>query len=62
MTEIEKLEEFLATKSKNTAISYRRQYKVLTELLDKDVNTTAEKIIILALSDLLRFAIQHRLL
>ena len=48
MTEIEKLEEFLATKSKNTAISYRRQYKILSELLDKDVNTTGEKIIVMA--------------
>ena len=48
MTEIEKLEEFLATKSKNTATSYRRQYKILSELLDKDVNTTGEKIIIMA--------------
>jgi hypothetical protein len=48
MTEIEKLEEFLATKSKNTAVSYRRQYKVLLDLLDRDINSSGEKVIILA--------------
>ena len=48
MAEIEKLEQFLTTKSKNTAVSYRRQYKVLLNLLDRDVNTTGEKVIILA--------------
>ena len=48
MTEIEKLDEFLTTKSKNTAVSYRRQYKNLRELLDRDINVTGEKLILLA--------------
>lgn len=47
MTEIEKLEEFLTTKSKNTAVSYRRQYQNLRILLDRDINLTGEKVIIL---------------
>jgi len=48
MTEIEKLDEFLTTKSKNTAVSYRRQYKNLLDLIDRDINVTGEKVIILA--------------
>jgi len=48
MSELEQLETFVSTKSKNTAINYIRQYKKLTELIDKDVNTTGEKIILLA--------------
>lgn len=48
MTEIEKLDDFLTTKSKNTAVSYKRQYKNLRLLLDRDINLTGEKVIILA--------------
>lgn len=48
MSELEQLQTFLSTKSKNTGINYIRQYKKLTELIDKDINTTGEKIILLA--------------
>ena len=48
MSELDKLEEYLATKTINTAKSYRLQYRKLLELLDKDVNTSGEKNIILA--------------
>ena len=48
MSELERLETFLSTKSKNTAINYIRQYKKLTELIDKDINTSGEKVILLA--------------
>jgi len=48
MSELEHLETFLQNKSKNTVVNYRRQYKKLRELLDKDISTTGEKIILLA--------------
>ena len=48
MSELEHLETFLQNKSKNTVVNYRRQYKKLRDLLDKDINTTGEKIILLA--------------
>lgn len=48
MSELEHLETFLQNKSKNTIVNYRRQYKKLRELLDKDISTTGEKIILLA--------------
>ncbi len=48
MAELQKLEEFVSTKSKNTATNYIRQYKKLLDMLDRDVNTSGEKNIILA--------------
>jgi len=48
MAELDKLEEWLSTKTLNTAKSYRLQYKKILELLDKDVNSSGEKNIILA--------------
>lgn len=48
MSELEHLETFLQNKSKNTVVNYRRQYKKLYDLLDKDIHTTGEKIILLA--------------
>lgn len=48
MAELDKLEEWLSTKTVNTAKTYRLQYKKILELLDKDVNSSGEKNIILA--------------
>ena len=48
MSELEHLETFLQNKSKNTVVNYRRQYKKLRDLLDKDIHTTGEKIVLLA--------------
>tara|TARA_R100001198_G_scaffold89736_1_gene66428 strand:+ start:29 stop:865 length:837 start_codon:yes stop_codon:yes gene_type:complete len=48
MSELEHLETFLQNKSKNTVVNYRRQYKKLRDLLDKDISTTGEKIVLLA--------------
>jgi len=47
MTEVEKLEEYLSTKTINTVKAYKLQYKKLLDLLDRDVNTSGEKNIIL---------------
>jgi len=48
MTELDKLEEYLSTKTINTSKSYKLQYKKLLDLLDRDINTSGEKNIILA--------------
>ena len=47
MTEVEKLEEYLSNKTINTVKAYKLQYKKLLDLLDRDVNTSGEKNIIL---------------